>query len=172
MFFRSVWLLFSMQGKWCGTCGGYKQQTLVQELDVSYEALGWLLLASLPAWECCSECSHCIVSPAQCLSRDEWWGCRHRGAACSPLTCATAVSRPRHYSQPVIECSLYTSWLLAYNCTWLVVNKPLTSSCIVWYVFMKISLTFVSTEECRYIICTFHNHKIQRADSNTNMYVY
>ena len=33
---------------------------------------------------------------------------------------------------------------------------------------MKIYLTFVSTEECRYIICTFHNHKIQRADSNTN----
>ena len=74
--------------------------------------------------------------------------------------------------QPLIECSLYTSWLLAYNCTWLVVNKPLTSSSIVWCVFMKISLTFVSTEECRYIICTFHNHKIQRADSNTNMYVY
>ena len=172
MFFRSVWLLFSMQGKWCGTCGGYKQQTVVQELDVSYEALGWLLLASLPAWECCSECSHYTVCSVPGTMSVTGWMMRlpaQRRRMFSSHLC--------HYCdhcalQPLIECSLCTSWLLAYNCTWLVVNKPLTSSSIVWCVFMKISLTFVSTEECRYIICTFHNHKIQRADSNTNMYVY
>ena len=132
MFFRSVWLLFSRQGKWCATCDGYKQQTLVQELDVS-----------------CGCCWHHyrhenVVQSVHCPRHNVCHGMNnepgsHRGAACSPVTCATTV----HHCvlQPLIECSLYTSWLLAYNCTWLVVNKPLTSSSIVWCVFMKIYLS-------------------------------
>ena len=100
--------------------------------------LGRLLLASLPAWECCSECSHYTVCSVPGPRHNVCHGMNdepqsHRGAACSPLTCATAVTTV--HSQPLIECSLYTSWLPAYNCTWLVVNKPLTSSSIMFDVY-------------------------------------
>ena len=115
-------------------------QTTNTGAGVRCELWSWLLLASLPAWECCSECSHSVHCPRHnvCHGMNNEPG-SHRGAACSPVTCATTV----HHCvlQPLIECSLYTSWLLAYNCTWLVVNKPLTSSSIVWYVFMKIYLS-------------------------------
>ena len=163
MFLRSVlWFLFSRQGKWCATCDGYKQQTLLQELDVSYGC-------------CWHHYRHeNVVQSVHCPRHNVCHGMNnepgsHRGAACSPVTCATTV----HHCglQPLIECSLYTSWLLAYNCTWLVVNKPLTSSSIVWCVFMKyiFLVSFESTEKCMHIS---YNHKIQRADSNTNMHVY